>query len=473
MKINEFSAHVGNCSMTLGMDRRKKYAEGYNLAIKYVIGGATLYHRLSWRVSESDWERITSTSTSRGRMSANKKSDANTKIAWKETFEAYKERLEELARLTPLSLDSIRISLTGKSEEKNFISVWKDVISQKKHSTAMSYETAMKSFINATSFKPANGFNVTKDTIEKWVQCMTDEGKSKATIGIYLRSCRVIVRECINRGYMQQADYPFSDRDTSKVSIPRGKSRREESLSVAQMTELYNIFKQKKYPKEWSEDYKTAVHTSLGLFFFMYLCNGLNLADVARLTYNDHYFRSNGTSIMFHRTKTKDRTDNESEVIAPIIDPLCYILDEIAATPERDERIFPNLLKDARNEKEVARRVQQENQNIRKHLGKLTKAMGWEVTPSPTWCRHSFATNLAHQGVPMQYISESMGHSVGKSVTMGYVAMFPHEKQVEFNSRLLDLKTKEKATDKLSNLIDGLSDEEKTQLIALLKGGER
>jgi hypothetical protein len=56
---------------------------------------------------------------------------------------------------------------------------------------------------------------------------------------------------------------------------------------------------------------------------------------------------------------------------------------------------------------------------------------------------------------------------------MGYVAMFPHEKQVEFNSRLLDLKTKEKTTDKLSNLIDGLSDEEKTQLIALLKGGER
>ena len=54
MKINEFSAHVGNCSMTLGMDRRKKYADGYNLAIKYVIGGATLYHRLSWRVSESD-----------------------------------------------------------------------------------------------------------------------------------------------------------------------------------------------------------------------------------------------------------------------------------------------------------------------------------------------------------------------------------------------------------------------------------
>ena len=466
MKI---STKVGKCSMSLGLDKRKKYAEGYNVALKFVVGGATLYHRLSWRVTESDWERILSTSTSRGRISNDKKSDANTKNAWESTFEAYRERLEELAKVTPLSLDAIRISLTGKSDKKNFIAVWQEVISQKGHGTAMSYETALKSFLSATNFSEDKGFNVTKDTISKWVQHMTDEGKSKATIGIYLRSCRVIINECISRGYMAQADYPFSEKDINKVSIPKGKSRREESLSVEQMTELYKIFSKKKYPEEWSEDYKNAVHVSLGLFLFMYLANGMNLADVARLTFNDHYFRSNGTSILFHRTKTKDRTDNESEVIAPVTPQLRKIMKEIAAEEEKGERIFPYILKNARTEKDVARRVQQENQNIRKHLGKLAASMGWAVKPSPTWCRHSFATNLAHMGVPLQYISESMGHSVGKSVTLGYINKYPHEKQSEYNSKLLSLQTQKTAKeDNLATLIASLSDEEKAKLVELL-----
>ena len=460
--------------MTLGMDRRKRTLDGYTVAVKFVIDGHTLYHRLSWRVTESDWERIVNTSISRGRISENKKTDANTLRAWEETFEAYKSRVEELARVAPLSLDGIRISLTGKSEQKNFLLVWQEVISQKKANTAMSYESSMKSFVNATKFKPENGFNVTKETINKWVQRMTDEGKSKATIGVYLRACRVIVRECIGRGYIQQADYPFSDRDTDKVSIPRGRSRREESLSVQQMTELYNIFKGKKYPKDWDGDYTKVVHESLGLFLFSYLGNGMNLADVARLTYNDHYFTHKGQSLMFHRSKTKDRTDNESEVIVPVIKPLRYIMGKIAAKPEYGERVFPFILNDAVSEKDVAARIAQMNQNIRKRLRKLTKAMGWEVAPSPTWCRHSFATNLAHRGVPMQYISESMGHSVGKSVTMSYINTYPHEMQVEYNSRLLNLEPSKKA-DNLSALIAGLSAEEKAKLLEILtnNGGEK
>lgn len=35
-----------------------------------------------------------------------------------------------------------------------------------------------------------------------------------------------------------------------------------------------------------------------------------------------------------------------------------------------------------------------------------------EQRPSPTWTRHSFATNLNNTGhVPYKYISDSMGHS--------------------------------------------------------------
>lgn len=67
-----------------------------------------------------------------------------------------------------------------------------------------------------------------------------------------------------------------------------------------------------------------------GSFFFrivlvQYLCNGFNLADAARLRYNDYYYISGKQSFQFMRYKTKDRSENNSEVVIPIIEPLRII----------------------------------------------------------------------------------------------------------------------------------------------------
>lgn len=299
---------------------------------------------------------------------------------------------------------------------------------------------------------------------------MTDDGKSKATIGIYLRACRVVIKECISRGYILQANYPFSDRDADKVSIPKGKSRRQECLSIEQMTELYQIFTKKDYPESWGKEYNRGMHISLGLFLFQYLGNGMNMADAARITYNTHYIQNERKSLLFNRTKTKDRTDDESEVIVPVIPALKRIIDEIAAPFEKDERLFPNILKGATTERDCRVRVAQENQNIRKRMAKLAKHLGWEVSPSPTWCRHSFATNLAHQGVPMQYISDAMGHRTGKSVTMSYINMYPHEKQIEYNSLLLNTPSGQKKKSDLKSIMESLSEKDKKKLLEMILG---
>ena len=460
-----FTAKVGNCSVSLGLDRRKLYADGYKVSMKYVIGGRTLYYPLSWRVSDEEFERISSTSRTRGKISKSRESDASINKKWTEAFASYKERLQSLAETTTLSLDIIRANLTGISKDTDFLSVWQDVIKSKSHGTGASYEIAMKSFMKVTGFSESDGFNVTKDTIHKWVQGMTDGGKAKATIGIYLRSCRVVVNECIRRGYLLQANYPFSEKDISKVSIPRGKDRKQECLSVEQMTQLYKVFRNKDYPEEWTDEYKKDTHTYLGIFLSMYLMNGMNLADLARLTYNKHYAQSGKRSLQFFRQKTKDRTNDSSEVMVPIIEPLRAILCELAAEFEPDGLLFPYLLKEATTDDEKARRVQQENQNCKKHVRKLTASLGWSEQPSPTWCRHSFATNLQHQGVPMKYISDAMGHSIGGSVTMRYINDYPLEKQVEYNNKLLNLKSD---SEKLSDIVGSLSDEERETLIKLL-----
>ena len=98
-------------------------------------------------------------------------------------------------------------------------------------------------------------------------------------------------------------------------------------------------------------------------------------------------------------------------------------------------------------------------------IRRLVKSMGWEVQPSCTWCRHSFATNLTHAGVSHNYISESMGHSVDSNITNLYIDAFPLSQQMEFNSRLLKLNDDADILEELK----GLTPEQLKALIAMVK----
>ena len=71
-----------------------------------------------------------------------------------------------------------------------------------------------------------------------------------------------------------------------------------------------------------------------------------------------------------------------------------------------------------------------------------------------------FATNLRNAGVDMQYISESMGHSTQKTVTLLYLSSYPLNKQFEYNRRLLRLEDEP--------TIDDIPNMTKEQMQALL-----
>ena len=67
--------------------------------------------------------------------------------------------------------------------------------------------------------------------------------------------------------------------------------------------------------------------------------------------------------------------------------------------------------------------------------------MDWDIEPSSTFARHSFATNLSHSNVPMDYISFAMGHSLGNKgqITKRFISPSPIEEQMKYNSYLHDL----------------------------------
>ena len=93
----------------------------------------------------------------------------------------------------------------------------------------------------------------------------------------------------------------------------------------------------------------------------------------------------------------------------------------------------------------------------------VAKAVGFEVKPTPTWCRHSFASNLIQAGVPKEYISASMAHSEG-GTTDNYIDRYSFEQMTDYNSRLL-ADPAEKDRERLKKMLAGMSKEEILKLI--------
>lgn len=474
-KTTSIAAHrVDNCTITLVLDKRSnKVTKEYPLSVCFNTfedgKQKRYYHHLGEFLTEKRFSEVCTASASRSSLLPIRKK-------WEDILGEYRERLVRVSEKQKLTMSLIRTILSGVDVSgevnKSFVGIWESIIENKRKEgragTAESYTCALKSFRKILG--EVEGFSVNKEVIEKWNDGMKKGvwqncklvGKiADATRGIYLRTCRVVWKECVKQGFLANVEYPFSNKDHSLISIPRGKQRKQSYLNVQEMTELYNVFIEKRYPVTWSPFYIEKAHLSLGLFLVQYLCNGFNLADAARLQYNSTYWKEGGKAFEFMRKKTAARSADNSVVVVPIIPPLQKILDEIAASPTKGGYVFPFIFNGVENEEERRRLSGLENSNVRDRLQRICKeVLHWEKIVTGTWARHSFATNLKLAGVEEEYIAESMGHSHGNDVTAGYMDKYPLEIRFRNNMKLLAHEEPKEQID-----IDSLSQEQMKELL--------
>ncbi len=441
---------VDNCSLTLVLDKRtNKVTDEFPMAVCFTIARSRYYHKLVDMPYQKEkfFNSVCGVTSSRSNL-------MQTYQDWQAILEKYRDKLVKLHETQILTIEGIKAYFQGadlsSETDSSFIAIWERIISEKRKENVgcgENYQWALNSFLKFIGRIP--GFKIDLAIMKKWDKAMKDgavvkgeriAGISDATRGMYLRTCRVVWKECIRLGYIPIEKYPFSNKDKGLISIPRGKKRQQSYLNVDEMTQLYNVFVEKRYPETWSPSYKLRAHDSLGLFLAQYLCNGFNLADECRLTYNRTYWAEGGKAFEFMRRKTSARSNDGSVVIIPIIEPLQVILDEIAAKPTKDGVVFPQIFNGETDEEMRRKLTVQENSNIKDRVTRICKeVLGWDKLVSGTWARHSFATNLKLAGVEELYIAECMGHSHGNDVTSGYQDMYPLEIRFRNNNKLLNI----------------------------------
>ena len=111
--------------------------------------------------------------------------------------------------------------------------------------------------------------------------------------------------------------------------------------------------------------------------------------------------------------------------------------------------------------------IQRHNKSIRKQMKKVAKLLDMKQSPTSTYARHSFATNLNNAGVPREYISGSMAHSTAsKDVTSKYIGSYPLSLMLEYNAHLLNPPKDPNNKEDLLEILKNMSAEERAALMA-------
>lgn len=137
---------------------------------------------------------------------------------------------------------------------------------------------------------------------------LSSEGKTQTTAAIHLRHLRAILNEARRQGIVKEAQYPFG---RGRFEIQEGEGRKM-ALTLVQIGQIARY-----------DDGSDATAKYRDYWLFLYLCNGINVADFVRLRYRDIV---NG-EICFVRQKTARTTRTRKEIRVIVTDRMQAIID--------------------------------------------------------------------------------------------------------------------------------------------------
>ena len=167
--------------------------------------------------------------------------------------------------------------------------------------TASNYECSRNSL--KKEFPKLSFRDIDPELLNTYEEKLLSDGKSISTVGIYLRPLRAIFNEAIADGILSRDRYPFGKR---RYQIPSSKNIKK-ALTLEEIGKIYHF---KAFENTWQEKARD-------FFMLSYLCNGMNMKDIAQLKFKD----IDGEFLRFNRAKTKGTSRTGSTQISIFLSP--------------------------------------------------------------------------------------------------------------------------------------------------------
>lgn len=390
------------------LDSRRSKADGkYPVKVQVVYNRIQKYYSTGKTLLPEEWDKLPTTKN---------RNLTSVRESIENSFNIVRDNVETIAANADFSFDSLNQRLK-KGSNGNINTAFQAKIAQLKTNdmigNSMIYDTVLKGL---ERFAGANILyhSITADWLKRYEKFLLDEKKSYSTIGIHMRTLRAILNEAIRIGIIKESAYPFG-RDKYEIKTAEG---RKMALTIEQIGKIVRY-----------NDGSPATAKYRDYWLFLYLCNGINVADFVKLKFSNI---ENG-EIFFVRQKTERTIRTRKEIRANVTDEMQAIIDHWGNTPLPDNYIFPILKGD-----EDAVTAKKKTQYLTRAINKRMAYIGKELkigNISTYTARHSFATVLKRSGANIAYISESLGHN-NLQTTEHYLASFEKEERQK-NAKLL------------------------------------
>lgn len=291
------------------------------------------------------------------------------------------------------------------------------LIAQERIKTATSLQTSHNKLLKYCGNPNLKFSDITVDFIKGFDADLRSAGIGTTTIGIYSRNIRTLYNEAIRSKIISQELYPFGKNNYS----PPTSKKTKKALKVEDVGKIFS-YKPASEIEAWARD----------MWLFAYFGNGLNVKDIALLKYQN----LQGEEIKFYRAKTKNKLQENKPIQIILISELQKIIKKWGKKPKRpDSYIFDMIRDEDANADMIAKDVNQAIKTINKYMARIAQILSLERKVTTNFARHSYATVLKRAGIPIEMISEQLGHTSVKTTEI-YLDSFEKEQRMELSKHL-------------------------------------